>query len=265
MISTSGAVPYSEETNIKTSRKSLIPRPFANGELGRDVGDRADAAALNLLIKVVHGCKDGLVTVAVITPGTPSITRLKLHKLHITQYLAEELTRMADPFSIVSGAVGLVSGRIQNCVGVRKYLNAIKDRHKELAAAWDAARALAAVLENLNGVIGRLRDERPVEAALLLQCREGAQGPLLELRDVVARLEGFPKDGIPSLQSVAGSSLSTATNGSGDIMRKTKNTGRSMIYRIHQEDVKDLRVALQQLVTTRWTWSPTRPRLDPGG
>ncbi|KAF6829446.1 hypothetical protein CMUS01_08156 [Colletotrichum musicola] len=181
---------------------------------------------------------------------TPSITRLKLHKLHITQYLAEELTRMADPFSMVSGAVGLVSGGIQICVGVRKYLNAIKDRHKELAAAWDAARALAAVLENLNGVIGRLRDERPVEAALLLQCLEGAQGPLLELRDIVARLEGFPKDGIPSLQSVAGSSLSAAKNGSGDIMRKTKNTGRSMVYRIHQEDIKDLRVALQQLITS---------------
>lgn len=158
--------------------------------------------------------------------------------------------KMADPFSIFSGAVGLVAGGIQICGGVRKYLNAIRDRHKELAAAWDAARALAAVLENLNGVISRLHNERPVEAALLLQCLEGAQGPLLELRDVVARLEGFPKDAIPSLRSVSGSSLSAATNRSGDTIRKLKNTRRSAVYKIHQEDVKDLRVALQQLATS---------------
>lgn len=160
---------------------------------------------------------------------------------------------MADPFSISTGAVGIVASVTQVCGGVLKYLSAVKDRHKELAAAWDAARTLAAVLEHLNGFITRIHAERPEDAALLSRCLDGAQHPLLKLRKVVAKLEGFPEDIIPKMQDAAGSSLSALTKPTGSFREKTKNAGRVMSYKFHQDDVKELRVAMQQLTTSLHT------------
>ncbi|KAI3396117.1 hypothetical protein diail_448 [Diaporthe ilicicola] len=157
---------------------------------------------------------------------------------------------MADPFLIATGAFGIVTFGIQVCGGVLKYLSAVRHRHKELAAAWDTARTLAVVLERLNGFITRIHADKPEHAALLSQCLEGARVPLLELRNVVAKLEGFPEGVIPTLQNAAGLSLSTTTRSAGPLRKKAKNAGRAMAYKFHQDDVRDLRVALQQLTTS---------------
>lgn len=161
---------------------------------------------------------------------------------------------MADPFSIATGALGVVALGIQVCDGARKLLKAAKGRHKELAAAWDDARGLAACFERLNRIIARIHAERPEDAALLSQCLEGARSPLLELRNVVAKLEGFPDGKMPSLEDAAWSSLSTMARSSGGMrnkaMDKAKDAVRVITYNLHQDDVKDLRVALQQLSTS---------------
>lgn len=59
---------------------------------------------------------------------------------------------MAEPFSIATGALGIVALGNQVCGGVHNYLGAIKNKRKELATAWDAAHTLAAVLERLDGI-----------------------------------------------------------------------------------------------------------------
>lgn len=155
---------------------------------------------------------------------------------------------MAEPFSIATGVLGIVALGNQVCSGVYKYLGTIKDRNKELVAAWDAARTLAAVLERLDGIITQIRAERPDDAVLLSRCLTETRIRLLELRDVVAKLEGLPE--APSLQNTAGSSLRATERPEHGLMGRAKQLGRTMTYTYHRDGVNDLRVALQQLTTS---------------
>lgn len=130
----------------------------------------------------------------------------------------------------------------------------MKGRNKDLIAAWDDARTLAALFERLNSLIVRTSAERPEDAALLSQGLGEATRCLLELRDLVAKLKGFPEGKTPSLQDNAGASLSTMANSAVGLRQKvghkTRDAGLAMVYKFHQEDVKDLRVAMQQLISS---------------
>ncbi|GAW16765.1 hypothetical protein ANO14919_062020 [Xylariales sp. No.14919] len=154
---------------------------------------------------------------------------------------------MGDPFSIATGAVGIVSLGIQVCSGVSEYLSAVKHRNEELAAAWDSARTQAANFDWLDGFIIRIRAERPEDANYLLHRLEDARQPLNKLRDVVAALEGLPSGMVPTLQNAAGSSLSTITKSAGGIKEKAMDVRRAMTYKFRQDNVKDLQKALQHV------------------
>ncbi|KAI0966044.1 hypothetical protein F4678DRAFT_451153 [Xylaria arbuscula] len=154
---------------------------------------------------------------------------------------------MGDPFSMATGAIGIVSLGIQVCGGVSEYLSAVKHRNEELAAAWDSARTQAANFEWLDEFITRIRAERPEDANHLLRRLEDARGPVNKLRDVVAALAGLPPGMVPTLQNAAGSSLSTITKSTGGIKEKAREVGRAMTYKFHQDSVKDLQKALQHV------------------
>ncbi|KAI1300833.1 hypothetical protein F5Y03DRAFT_397019 [Xylaria venustula] len=154
---------------------------------------------------------------------------------------------MGDPFSIATGAIGIVSLGIQVCGGVSEYLSAVKHRNEELAAAWDSARTQAANFEWLDEFITRIRSERTEDANYLLRRLEDARGPLNKLRDVVAALAGLPPGMVPTLQNAAGSSLSAVTKSTGGIKERAREVGRAMTYKFHQDNVKDLQKALQHV------------------
>lgn len=174
------------------------------------------------------------------TPKTAHLSR--------TSHDPGQIEKMAEPFSIATGALGIVALGNQVCGGVHRYLSAIKDRHKELAAAWDAAHTLAAVLERLDDIITEICFERPEDAVLLSRCLANTQGHLLELRDIVAKLEGLPE--APSLQNTAGSALRAISRPEHGLRGRLGHIGRTMTYNCHRDGVNDLRVALQQLTTS---------------
>lgn len=135
---------------------------------------------------------------------------------------------------------------IRVCGELHKYLSAIKGRRKELAAAWDATRTLAAVFDRLDAVGTRIGDERLEDTAVLKRCLDDAQGHLLKLQDVVTELEGLPDTS--SLQN-SSHVLWTKEDAFSSIKYKARRAKRAITYNFQREGLKDLLVTLQQLTT----------------
>ncbi|KAI1389310.1 uncharacterized protein F4822DRAFT_442677 [Hypoxylon trugodes] len=148
-----------------------------------------------------------------------------------------------------SAVIGIVSFGIQVCDGLRSYLSAINGRHKELNDAWEDVRILAEIFKRLNQAVIETHPQRPDDAALLLQCLRHATSCLIELRDTVAKLAKLPPDEVASPQNTGVSLPPAVGKHKNSLKEKSKAIGRAIVYKFHQEDVRNLRQKLQHLTT----------------
>lgn len=153
---------------------------------------------------------------------------------------------MSDPFSSVSAALGVVSFGITVCKGLVSYLNAIKERRKELRDTLEDTATLMKVLQSLIEILPRIVSSRPDSAAVLLRCLQQAKSRLVALRDLVAKLAGLPPEQVASL--ALPDAIHTPSSSAIGLKASVKDTGRALLYRFNQDDLKSVRQAILQLV-----------------
>ncbi|KPM44122.1 hypothetical protein AK830_g2439 [Neonectria ditissima] len=137
---------------------------------------------------------------------------------------------MADPFSIASGAAGLISLGLSVCQGLTTYILAVKSHGEDVRTLEKKINTLQGFL---NGVEAMLRD---------LPHHQGAQLPGDAVRIVrdamsqskagMARLAGY-------LENCAGDTLSTISS-SGAEKSKLRKAGKKAVYFFRKGSLKEL-------------------------
>ena len=135
---------------------------------------------------------------------------------------------MADPLSVASSAVGIISLGIQVCQGLVSYLQCIHGRHKEINSHLREVRSVISIFYSLNEVLPRLAERQGADHAVIQQCLLGCEEELANLQRLVLRLRG------PEFQ--------------GDLKGKVKEAGRAVLYPFREGEMASIRRCLESLL-----------------
>ncbi len=96
---------------------------------------------------------------------------------------------MADPVSILGTASGVVSLGIQVWAGLNTYLEAVKDRRRDLDSAYRELQSLRAALDVIQAAIPRLQTRYPTPTSTVTKCLGSCQTELQALQEVLVGLQ----------------------------------------------------------------------------
>lgn len=135
---------------------------------------------------------------------------------------------MADPLSIASSAIGIISLGIQVCEGIVSYLRSVKGRKQEITEALKEIQSLLTIFSSLNDILPEIERGRYPESATIRACLRDNEEELLGLQRMLNDLGPIHAS---------------------ETKHKVKEFGSTLIHHFRREKLSSLRQSGQKLLS----------------